>query len=82
MDSRDHDEHGRAHKPTAPKANDNPKDDNSKNTICSLQWIAWAMEAAREHYEQAARARASCTSQVAPARGEQSPMVDPGVASR
>ena len=23
----------------------------SKNSICSLEWIAWAMEAARRHME-------------------------------
>lgn len=32
-------------------AQDHDERERSKNNICSLEWIAWAMDAARRHKE-------------------------------
>jgi hypothetical protein len=32
-------------------AKDHGERSSTKNSICSLEWIAWAMEAARRHKE-------------------------------
>jgi len=32
-------------------AKDHGERSSAKNSICSLEWIAWAMEAARRHKE-------------------------------
>jgi hypothetical protein len=33
------------------EAKDRSERDSSKNSICRLEWIAWAMDAARRHKE-------------------------------
>jgi len=56
MDAKDHGEH--------------TSDASRKNSICSLEWIAWAIEAARRHKEDEQRPPATRPLRVIPLRLE------------